>query len=123
MSYPTHRGRRLRRTEGLRRMVRETRLSPDQLVAPLFVHQAPRREAIPSLPGHARFTPEQAAEEAAALAALGVGSVLLFGIPDRKDDEGSSAWDSSSSTMRMWTRSLDTTRSGFFARPPAEQIL
>jgi len=94
VSYPAQRGRRLRRTEGLRALARETRLSPDQLVAPLFVHQSePARQPIASLPGQARLTPELAADEARALSALGVGSVLLFGIPARKDAEGSAAWD------------------------------
>ena len=94
MSRPFLRGRRLRRTEGLRRLARETQLSPAQLVAPLFVHDgtAPR-QPIASLPGHARLSVEAAAEEAASLAALGVGAVLLFGIPARKDAEGSGAWD------------------------------
>jgi porphobilinogen synthase len=91
VSYPIHRGRRLRRTEGLRALARETRISPDQLVAPLFVHEG-GRQPIASLPGHARLSPELAAEEAATLAELGVGSVLLFGIPARKDAEGSGAW-------------------------------
>jgi len=74
-------------------MARETRLSADQLVAPLFVvGGAGRREPIASLPGHARLSPDLAAEEAASLAELGVGSVLLFGIPAHKDAEGSTAW-------------------------------
>ena len=93
MSYPTHRGRRLRRTPGLRALARETRVSPDQLVAPLFVHDGTDRQPIASLPGHARLSPDLAAAEAAELAALGVGSVLLFGIPARKDAEGTGAWD------------------------------
>jgi porphobilinogen synthase len=77
----------------LRALARETRIAADQLVAPLFVHEADKgRAPITSLPGHARLTPEMAAEEAAALAALGVGSVLLFGIPAKKDAEGSGAW-------------------------------
>jgi len=92
VSYPVHRGRRLRRTEALRALARETRLTADQLVAPLFAHEG-ARQAIGGLPGHARLAPEQVAEEAAALAALGVGSVLLFGIPSRKDAEGAAAWD------------------------------
>ena len=92
MSFPIHRGRRLRRTPALRAIARETRLSADQLVAPLFVHEG-ARQAIASLPGHARLSPDLAAEEAVALAALGVGSVLLFGIPSRKDAEGAGAWD------------------------------
>jgi porphobilinogen synthase len=93
MSFPIHRGRRWRRTPGMRAIARETRLSADQLIAPLFVHEADRaRQPIPSLPGHDRLSPDLAAEEAAALAALGVGSVLLFGIPEAKDAEGRGAW-------------------------------
>jgi len=89
-----HRGRRLRRTPALRAMARETRLSPDQLVAPIFVCPGVRvREPIASLPGHARLSPDLAAREAAELARLGIGSVLLFGIPSGKDAEGSGAWD------------------------------
>ncbi|HTR97521.1 MAG TPA: porphobilinogen synthase [Candidatus Acidoferrales bacterium] len=94
MSYPEHRARRLRRTEGLRALARETRLTADQLVAPLFVHEGERsRQPIASLPGHARLSPELAAEEAAALSALGIGAVLLFGIPTHKDETGSGGWD------------------------------
>lgn len=75
-------------------MVCETHLSADQLVAPLFVVPGQQhRDDIGSMPGHARLSPDLAAEEAAALAALGVGSVLLFGIPSTKDAEGSGAWD------------------------------
>ncbi len=74
-------------------MAQEVHLAPAQLVAPLFVHEGESaRQPIPSLPGHARLTPEAAAEEAAALAALGVGSVLLFGIPRGKTSDGSAAW-------------------------------
>src|SRR5204862_7115654 len=69
------------------------RISPDQLVAPLFVHEGERaRQPIAALPGHARLSPDAAAEEAVALEELGVGSVILFGIPARKDAEGSGAW-------------------------------
>lgn len=88
------RGRRLRRTPALRAMARETHLQASQLVAPLFVGEGlTRREPIASMPGHARLSPELAAREAADLAALGVGSVLLFGIPGTKDDLGSAAWN------------------------------
>jgi porphobilinogen synthase len=94
VSAPFHRGRRLRRSAGIRAMVRETRLSADQLVAPLFVCPGEQwRDPIASMPGHARLSPDLAAEEAASLAALGVGSVLLFGIPAHKDADGSGAWD------------------------------
>ncbi len=94
MSFPIHRGRRLRRTAGLRALAQETRLAPAQLVAPLFVCSGRnRREPIASMPNQARLSPDLAAREAAALAALGVGSVLLFGIPDAKDAQGTSSWD------------------------------
>jgi len=94
MSFPTHRGRRLRRTPAIRALVCETRLSPDALIAPLFVCEGHgRREPIASMPNHARLSPDLAVEEAVALAALGVRSVLLFGIPATKDAEGSGAWD------------------------------
>jgi porphobilinogen synthase len=94
MTYPIHRGRRLRRTPALRALARESHLVPDQLVAPLFVRTGSRvREPIASMPGHARLSADLAAEEAASLAEAGVSSVLLFGIPSAKDAQGSGAWD------------------------------
>ena len=84
--------RRLRRTPALRALVRETRLHPSMLVAPLFVHPGTRRrDPIGSMPGQARLTPDLAAEEAARLAELGVGGVMLFGLPESKDPDGSGA--------------------------------
>jgi porphobilinogen synthase len=78
----------------LRGLVRETRLDPNQLVAPLFVVSGRgRRDEISSLKGHARLSPELAVAEAHRLAGLGVGAVLLFGIPDAKDPEGRAAAD------------------------------
>jgi porphobilinogen synthase len=89
------RPRRLRRTAALRSLVRETRLAPSQLVMPLFVISGrDRSEPIESLPGHARLSVDRAVTKARELAQLGVGGVLLFGIPDRKDDEGTGAYDS-----------------------------
>jgi porphobilinogen synthase len=86
------RPRRLRRSAALRAMVRETRLHPSMLVAPLFVHPGSRRrEPIPSMPGQARLSPDLVAQEAARLADQGVGGVLLFGLPDAKDAFGSEA--------------------------------
>jgi len=76
--------------------VRETRLHAAQLVAPIFVVSGRgRREEIPSLKGHARLSPDLAEAEAERLAALGVGGVLLFGIPDSKDARGEGAADES----------------------------
>ena len=86
------RPRRLRRTPALRALVRETRIHPSMLVAPLFVRVGSGlREPIASMPGQARLSPDLAAEEAARLAELGVGGVILFGLPDAKDAAGSGA--------------------------------
>jgi porphobilinogen synthase len=88
------RPRRMRSTGAARALVRETRLTPSQLVAPLFIVPGKgRREPIPSMPGHARLSPDLALEEARSLASLAVGGVLLFGVPDAKDDTGHSAAD------------------------------
>jgi porphobilinogen synthase len=89
-----HRPRRLRRTAALRSLVKETRLAPGQLVMPLFVISGrDRSEPIESLPGHARLSVDRAVAKARELAQLGVGGVLLFGLPDRKDEEGTGAYD------------------------------
>ena len=88
------RPRRLRRTPGLRALVRETRLHPSMLVAPLFVQPGlRRRDAIGSMPGQARLSADLAAEEAGRLAELGVGGVILFGLPESKDPHGTAASD------------------------------
>jgi porphobilinogen synthase len=88
------RHRRLRRSEGLRRLVAETRLSPADFVYPLFVtHGQGVREEIPSMPGQYRLSLDQLAREADDLRAVGVRAVLLFGLPAVKDDEGSEAYD------------------------------
>ena len=86
--------RRLRRTATLRALVRETRLSPDMFMLPLFVCEGEgvRRE-VPSMPGVFNLSVDEAVKEAAAAKADGVNSVILFGIPDRKDDLGSLAYD------------------------------
>jgi porphobilinogen synthase len=84
--------RRLRRTPALRALVRETRLDPRMFVAPLFVQPGSgRREPIASMPGQVRLSPDLAAEEAARLAGLGIGGVILFGLPEAKDPLGSGA--------------------------------
>ena len=89
---PVIRPRRLRRTAALRALVREHRIDPAMLVAPLFVRSGRGiREPIASMPGVARWSPDLAIEETARLAELGVGGVLLFGLPDTKDGWGSGA--------------------------------
>ena len=94
MSFPVHRPRRLRRNDTIRRLVRETRLSPDNLIAPLFVcsGEGVRRE-IASMPGCFQQSADHIVTEARELAALGVPGVILFGIPDRKDADGYGAAD------------------------------
>ena len=88
------RPRRLRANPAVRALVRETRIDPSQLIAPIFVINGhDQRHEIPSLKGHFRVTPDLALREAHRLADLGVGGVLLFGIPDSKDPEGSGADD------------------------------
>jgi porphobilinogen synthase len=90
-TFPVTRLRRLRRTSGLRGLVRETRLDLDDFVMPLFVGREPL--ANPELPGLTRHSVETLGAEADELERLGVKGVILFGIPDEKDDEGSGAWD------------------------------
>ena len=90
---PAHRGRRLRRTSALRDLVRETRVHPRQLVAPIFVQPGRElRTPITSLPGVARLSVDETVLEARRLAALGVGGVILFGLPAHKDAIGTGAW-------------------------------
>ena len=94
MSFPQRRLRRLRRTPALRRLVAETTLSVDDLIAPLFVREgidAP--QAISSLPGVVQHTRESLRKEVNELAQLGIPGVVLFGVPSSKDAEGSGAWD------------------------------
>ena len=93
MAFPATRLRRLRSTPVLRDLVRETRLHASDLVLPLFVQSKAGREPIASLPGVDRLSISAAVEEAGAAQALGLPAVLLFGIPDRKDPEGTGAYD------------------------------
>jgi porphobilinogen synthase len=89
-----HRPRRLRTSPALRSLVRETRLSPSQLVAPLFVVPgSERQEPIEAMPGQTRLSPDLTLQRARELARTGVGGLLLFGVPDRKDDAGKGAAD------------------------------
>jgi porphobilinogen synthase len=90
--YPAYRPRRLRRSEALRRLVRETRVTVEQLVQPLFVVPGSGVEKpIDSMPGIAQLSVDRTAEECRRLADIGVPAVLLFGIPERKDARGSGA--------------------------------
>jgi len=94
VSFPARRMRRLRRTPALRRLVAETRLTVDDLVAPLFVREDISAPApVHSLPGVVQHTRESLRKEVRELAGLGIPAVILFGIPARKDAEGSEAWN------------------------------
>ena len=92
--FPVRRLRRLRRTPALRRLVAEARLGPDDLVAPLFVREG-TAEPVPiaSMPGEVQHSLDSLVVEAKRLVALGVPGLILFGVPARKDAQGSGAWD------------------------------
>jgi porphobilinogen synthase len=93
-SFPSYRPRRLRRTPALRALVRETSLAASQLVLPLFVRPGTKvRSAVSTMTGVAQTSVDEMLRDATAAAELGVGGVLLFGIPETKDAMGSSAWD------------------------------
>ena len=94
MSFPVHRPRRLRRTENLRRMTRETHVRVDDLLMPLFIVPGTRVEnPIGSMPGIAQLSVDRAVEECKQIRDLGIPGVILFGIPDEKDAVGSDAYN------------------------------
>ena len=94
MQYPEYRARRLRRTEALRRLTRETHLRVDDFIYPLFVVPGKDvRRPIPSMPGIHNFSIDEAVLEARRAYDAGIPGVILFGIPDKKDAVGSEAWD------------------------------
>jgi porphobilinogen synthase len=93
MAFPIHRPRRLRRTDALRRMVRETELRPSDFIYPLFVVEGRGvRKPVPSMPGIENLSVDLAVEEAKRARAVGIPSVILFGIPGHKDPRGTGAW-------------------------------
>ena len=93
MPYPDERMRRLRSCEAMRRLVAETSLDPAQFIYPLFVvHGRGVRERIGSMPGNCRWSVDLVGEEARRIARLGIGGILLFGIPETKDEAGSEAY-------------------------------
>jgi porphobilinogen synthase len=93
MNFPKIRLRRLRGNASMRRLVRETTLSADNLVYPLFVREGEDlKEPIESMTGCFHFSPDTIAAEAAEVADLGIPAVLLFGLPEKKDETGSQAW-------------------------------
>jgi porphobilinogen synthase len=98
---PSHRPRRLRRTPALRRLVRETRLDAASFVLPLFVRGGTNvRQPVGSMPGCFQTSVDELVRDAEAAARLGLGGVILFGIPDVKDATGSGAWDDEGPVQR-----------------------
>ena len=101
MPFPIHRLRRLRRTEALRSLVRETRLDPAQFILPLFVcpGEDVRRE-IGAMPGNYQMSIDQLVGECAEVQSLGIGGVILFGLPESKDDMATGAYDENGIVQR-----------------------
>jgi porphobilinogen synthase len=94
MSFPENRMRRLRRTEPLRSLVRETTLNPGDLIYPLFICPGQGvRNAIGSMPGVFNLSVDEVVHEAEEAVSLGIGGLLLFGLPDTKDEQATGAWD------------------------------
>jgi len=94
MPFPEIRLRRLRRTESLRALVRETTLNPGDLIYPLFICPGEGvRNPVSSMPGVFNLSVDQAVREAEDAASLGIGGLLLFGLPDSKDEKATGAWD------------------------------
>jgi porphobilinogen synthase len=93
-SFPSYRPRRLRRSAALRRLVRETHLDPGQLILPVFVRSgAERRLPVASMPGVSQTSVDEMLHDASTAVDAGVGGMILFGIPDVKDANGSAGWD------------------------------
>jgi porphobilinogen synthase len=106
MSFPATRLRRLRRTDTLRGLVRETELSPSHLIQPAFVIAGEDvREEVPSMPGIERFSISHLVEEAGEIVEAGIGALMLFGIPAAKDEAGSGAYDDEG-VVQMAVRAL-----------------
>lgn len=101
MAFPVHRPRRLRSSEAIRRLVRETRLEPAQCVLPLFVCPGEGiRKEIRSMPGHAQLSIDLLVSECHECSKLGIGGVILFGIPEHKDEFASEAYAADGITQR-----------------------
>jgi len=109
MAFPNNRLRRLRSSDGLRRLVRETSVSVDNLVYPLFVRKGKGlKEPIKSLTDCFHFSPDTIIREAEEVAKLGIPAILLFGLPDKKDKTGSEAWAEDGAVQTAIKRIKDT---------------
>ncbi|MBW1974336.1 MAG: porphobilinogen synthase [Deltaproteobacteria bacterium] len=101
MRYPEYRPRRMRRTENLRRMIRETRLSVDDLIYPIFVIEGENiKNPVPSMPGVFQLSVDKLVEELKEISNLGIPAVIFFGIPAEKDERGSEAYAQSGIVQR-----------------------
>jgi porphobilinogen synthase len=101
MPFPINRMRRLRRTERLRNLVRETRLSPEMMIYPIFVCPGERvRNEVPSMPGQYNLSVDNAVKIARDAEKAGIAGILLFGIPEQKDELGSDAYDDNGIVQR-----------------------
>jgi len=101
MSFPNNRMRRLRRSESLRALVRETAIEPGDLIYPLFICPGEGvRRPVGSMPGVSQLSVDQAVREAEEAVRLGIGGLLLFGLPETKDPEGTGAWDENGIVQR-----------------------
>jgi porphobilinogen synthase len=101
VTFPVHRPRRLRRSEALRGFLRETRLSTEGLVYPMFACPGTKvRTEVRSMPGVYQQSPDQIVEECREVAGLGIPAVILFGLPEKKDETGSEAADSNAAVQR-----------------------
>ena len=108
MAFPTQRLRRLRQHEGMRRMVRETRVSAADLIYPMFVMEGKdQRREIASMPGQFRLSIDLLVKEAGEVAGLGIPAIMLFGIPDHKDERGTSGYDPNGIVQRAITTVKD----------------
>src|SRR4051812_14213081 len=112
MSFPETRMRRLRRTESLRALVRETSLEPGDLIYPLFICPGEGvRKPIGSMPGVFNLSVDEAVKEAEEVVGLGIAGLLLFGLPESKDDHGAGAYDGEG-TVQNVLRALKLANAG-----------
>src|SRR5271170_7590739 len=117
MTFPVSRMRRMRRTESLRALVRETVLEPGDLIYPLFICPGEGvRKEISSMPGVFNLSVDEAVREAEEAAALGLGGLLLFGLPATKDEQGTGAWDDNG-IVQQGLRALKASPSFVSGRP------
>jgi len=101
VSFPVHRPRRLRRTERLRSLVRETQLAASDLIYPMFVCPGKRvRNEVASMPGIYQQSVDRFLEECREVEQLGIAGIILFGLPEKKDEQGSEAWDPGAAVQR-----------------------